>query len=164
MPCKRRLNLYFHDELARRIETLATEQRLGKSAIVEAAVASFLAPNSGDRQEAVLARRLDRLSHQFESLERDQAIGLETLALFVRYFLTVTPTLPEADQVAARAHGKARYERFIESLGRRLQRGQSLLLDLEPELAPSRPSSGSSSAAAADLNGQSVLANGASHD
>lgn len=164
MPCKRRLNLYFDDQIARRIETLASERRLGKSAIVEAAVASFLAPNSGDRQEAVLARRLDRLSHQFERLERDQAIGLETLALFVRYFLTVTPTLPEADQVAARAHGKARYERFIESLGRRLQRGQSLLLDLEPELAPSRPSSGSSATAAAELNGQSVLANGVSHD
>ena len=43
-------------------------------------------------------------------LERDLGIATETLALFVRYFLTVTPPLPNTDQDAARALGRERFD------------------------------------------------------
>lgn len=82
------------------------------------------------------AKRLDRLSRQFEKLERDQNIEIETLALFVRYFLTVSPPVPEAHQDAARAQGKARFEQFVEQLGRHLLRGRSLVRDVVEELHP----------------------------
>ena len=130
---KRRLNLYMEHDVARRVEATAAERGLGKSAIVEAALRSFFSPDNADRREAVFVRRLDRLSRQLAKLERDQNIGLETIALFVRYFLSVTLALPEADQAAARAQGLKRYERFIESLGRHIQQGKSLVLDLEAE-------------------------------
>ena len=39
-------------------------------------------------------------------MERDQNIQIETLALFIRYFLTVSTPVPEAHQDAARAQGK----------------------------------------------------------
>jgi hypothetical protein len=130
---KRRLNLYMDVDTARQVERLAAEKQLGKSAIVEAALLSFFSPDQADRREAVFVRRLDRLSRQLAKLERDQAITLETLGLFVRYFLSVTPALPEADQAAARAQGLKRYDRFIETLGRHLQQGRSLVLDLEAE-------------------------------
>jgi len=35
------------------------------------------------------AKRLDRLSRQVERIERDQNILIETLALYIRYYLTV---------------------------------------------------------------------------
>src|ERR1700733_13256074 len=69
-------------------------------------------------------------------LERDQGILIETLALYVRYFLTVSTPVPEAHQEAARAQGKARYTQFIEQLGRHLMRGQSLIKDLHEEISP----------------------------
>lgn len=130
---KRRLNLYMDADIARTVEATAANKGLGKSAVVEAALLSFFSPDSADRREAVFVRRLDRLSRQLAKLERDQNIGLETLALFVRYFVSVTPAVPEGDQAAARAQGLKRYERFIESLGRHLQQGKSLVLDLEAE-------------------------------
>ena len=46
---------------------------------------------------------------------------LESLALFVRYQLTVTAPLPEADQ-AARAVGRDRFQAFVDQVGRTLSR------------------------------------------
>src|SRR3546814_12614781 len=61
---------------------------------------------------------------------------IETLALFIRYYLTVSTPVPEAHQDAARAQGKARFEQFIEQLGRHLLRGRSLVRDVVEELHP----------------------------
>ncbi len=83
-----------------------------------------------------MAKRLDRLSRQFDRLERDQTILIETLALFVRYYLTVSTPLPEAHQEAAKAQGKARFERFVEQLGRHLLRGRSLVREVYEEIQP----------------------------
>ena len=131
-----RLNLFIEPEHARRLDELATMKGLSKSSIIAAALASFLSPDSGDQREAAIAKRLDRLSHQFDKLERDQNILIETLALYVRYFLTVSTPVPEAHQEAARAQGRARFEQFIEQLGRHLLRGRSLVKDVVEEIQP----------------------------
>ena len=131
-----RLNLFIEPEHARRLDELATMKGLSKSSIVAAALASFLSPDSGDQREAAIAKRLDRLSRQFDNLERDQNILIETLALYVRYFLTVSTPVPEAHQEAARAQGRARFEQFIEQLGRHLLRGRSLVKDVVEEIQP----------------------------
>lgn len=132
-----RLNLFIEPEHARRLEQLAAMKGISKSSIVAAALTSWLSPDSGDQREAAIAKRLDRLSRQFEKLERDQTILIETLALYVRYFLTVSTPVPEAHQEAARAQGKARFVQFIEQLGRHLMRGHSLVKDVYEEIAPS---------------------------
>ena len=134
-----RLNLFIQPEHARRLDELAAKKGESKSSIVAAALASCLSPDAGDQRQAVIAKRLDRLSRQFERLERDQAIEIETLALFVRYFLTVSTPVPEAHQEAAKAQGKARFEQFVEQLGRHLLRGRSLVRDVVEELYPDSP-------------------------
>ncbi len=133
-----RLNLFIEPEHAKRLEQLATLKGLSKSSIIAAALASFLSPDGGDQREAALAKRLDRLSRQLDKLERDQNILIETLALYVRYFLTVSTPVPEAHQDAARAQGRARFEQFIEQLGRHLLRGRSLVKDVFEEIHPDR--------------------------
>lgn len=85
------MNVYFPPEMLRQIADLADRKKLSRSAIVEAAVASFLSPDGADKREAAFARRLDRLSRQVQRLERDLGVTAETLALFVRFWLTVTP-------------------------------------------------------------------------
>jgi len=110
---------------------------ISKSSIVAAALASLLSPDSGDQREAAIAKRLDRLSRQFEKLERDQLILIEAIALYVRYFLTVSTPVAESHQEAARAQGKVRYAQFVEQLGRHLLRGHSFVKDLNDEITPS---------------------------
>ncbi len=131
-----RLNIFIEQEHAKRLEQLAALKGLSKSSIIAAALASFLSPDGGDQREAALAKRLDRLSRQFDKLERDQNILIETLALYVRYFLTVSTPVPEAHQEAARAQGRARFEQFIAQLGRHLLRGRSLVKDVFEEIHP----------------------------
>lgn len=109
---------------------------LSKSSIIAAALSSFLSPDSGDRREAAIAKRLDRLSNQFSKLERDQNILIETVALYVRYFLTVSTPVPESHQNAARAQGRVRFEQFIAQLGRHLLKGRSLVKEVHEEVVP----------------------------
>jgi hypothetical protein len=129
-----RLNLYLQPTHAKRLEELATMRGLSKSSIVAAALGSFLSPDGADQREAVIARRLDRLTHQFDLLERDQTILIEAVALFIRHYLTVSTPVPVAHQEAVRAQGRARFEQFVEQLGRHLHRGQSLARRLTEEL------------------------------
>jgi hypothetical protein len=125
-----RMNVYFTPELLKQISELADLRKLSRSAIVEAAVVSLLSPDGADRREAAFTRRLDRLSRQIQRLERDVGLTAETLALFIRFWLTITPPLPNDAQAAAQAKGRERFEGFVEALGRRLQKGQSFLREI----------------------------------
>ena len=93
-----RLNLFIQPEHAQRLDELAAKKGVSKSSIVAAALASWLSPDAADQREAAIAKRLDRLSRQAERMERDQNIQIETLALFIRYFLTGSTPVPEAHQ------------------------------------------------------------------
>ena len=130
------MNLYIEAEHARRLDQVAAMKGVSKSSIIAAALASWLSPDAGDQREAAIGKRLDRLTRQFERLERDQGILIETLALYVRYFLTVSTPIPEAHQEAARAQGRARYTQFIEQLGRHLLRGRSLVREIHEDIKP----------------------------
>lgn len=130
-----RLNIFIEPEHAKRLDQLAVHKGVSKSAIIAAALASFLSPDGGDQREAAMAKRLDRLSRQFDRLERDQNILIETVALYVRYFLTVSIPVPEGHQDAARAQGRARFAQFIEQLARHLQRGRSLVREVHEDLS-----------------------------
>jgi len=132
---RHRMNVYFPPELLKQITDLADRKKLSRSAIVEAAVASFLSPDGADRHEAAFTRRLDRLSRQVQRLERNVGIAIETLALFVRFWLTITPPLPNDAQAAAQIKGRERFEGFIETLGRRLQKGQNFLREIPDDIA-----------------------------
>ena len=131
-----RLNVYFPPTLAKQVSELAIRKRISRSAIIEAAVTSYMSPDGSDRLEAAFARRLDRLSRQVQRLERDTGLTTEALALFVRFWLSVTPPLPEEDQAAAQVKGRKRYEGFIETLGRRYASGKSLLDEIPEDVWP----------------------------
>lgn len=131
-----RLNIFIEPDHAKRLDQVAAHKGVSKSAVIAAALASFLSPDGGDQREAAIAKRLDRLSRQFDRLERDQNVLIETTALYVRYFLTVSLPVPEGQQDAARAQGRARYTQFIEQLARHIQRGRSLVREVHEDMAP----------------------------
>ncbi|BAJ81951.1 hypothetical protein ACMV_26040 [Acidiphilium multivorum AIU301] len=135
---KSRLNCYFEPKLADQLTTFALRQGIHRSQLVEAAVMAFLSPDALDRREAAFIRRLDRLSRQMERIERDLAIAIEVQAQFVRFWLSASPPIPPDHQEAAKARGASRYQSFIETLGRRLQRGDSLVREISREIWPER--------------------------
>ena len=101
MQTKTRMNVYFDPDLLKKVEALALRRNISKSAVIEAAVASFLSADASERLEAVFARRMDRIGRQIEGMDEDLAILGETLSLFIRFWLTVMPPLPDSAQASA---------------------------------------------------------------
>jgi predicted transcriptional regulator len=132
---KERLSVYLEPDLLEALEAYAAKRNRSKSLVAEAAIASFLSPDGAERQEAAISRRLDRLSRQSERLERDVGISIEMLALFVRSWLTATPPTPQAAQAAARAHGRERFEGFVQALGRKLAKGPAFAREISVEVS-----------------------------
>src|SRR5580698_9496955 len=123
-------------DLAGQLSDYADRKRVPQALVVETALSSYLSPDNSERMEAALGRRLDRLTRQLERLERHVTISNEALALFVRFWLSVTPPLPDTAHPAAQAKGRERYEGFVEALGRRLAKGQSLAREISLDVIP----------------------------
>ena len=122
---KVRQNLYIDAELSKSLDELV--RRGGnKSRIVNEALKTWLARRGAKEIDDLLKPRLDRLSREIGKCRRDVEVVLEALSLFIRYQLTVTAPLPEAD-TAALAVGNARFERFIAQLGRQIAGGTRTL-------------------------------------
>jgi len=130
-------------ELGSRLADYAARKNVPQALVVETALASYLSPDGADRLEAALARRLDRMTRQLERLERHGRISSEALALFVRFWLTSTPPLPDAAQAAAQAKGKERYDGFVEALGRRVAKGRTLADEIAADIVPAEADGGS---------------------
>src|SRR5262245_46620711 len=122
-------------QLARQLADYADRKRVPQALVVETALSSYLSPDNSERMEAALSRRLDRLTRQVERLERHVTITNEALALFVRFWLTATPPLPDTAQSAVQAKGRERYEGYVEALGRRLAKGQTLADEISQDIA-----------------------------
>ncbi len=131
---KEQFTVYLERDLMRALTEYAERRGKPKSLVAEAAIASFLSPDASERQEATLARRLDRITRQMERMERDVGISVETIALFIRFWLMATPSLPEQTQAAARAKGGERYEEFMQALGRRLAKGPSFIREVSSDI------------------------------
>lgn len=134
---RERLSLTLPSELLTRLNNLADRRKLSRSAVAEAAIASFLSPDAQDMREAAFTRRLDRLSRQTARLERDMQLTADTLALYIRFWLTITPPLAPEAHAAAQIKGKERFEGFVQTLGKRLQQGSSFLSEI-PDDIPER--------------------------
>jgi predicted transcriptional regulator len=123
---KAQISVYLDPDVMKTLSAYAARREQPMSLIAEAAIASFLSPDADERREAAIAKRLDQQDRHLARLERDVGIAVETLALFIRFWLNTTPPLPEAAAKAARAQAGTRYDNFVAALGRRLNQGPKL--------------------------------------
>lgn len=124
-------------ELTRQLADHARSRRVSQAAVVEAALGSFLSPDGADQMEAATGRRLDRLVRQLDKLQWHTDLTNETLALFIRFWLTNNAPLPDTARAAAQAMGKERWEAFVGSLNRRMEFGPRLQNEVADEIEPS---------------------------
>jgi predicted transcriptional regulator len=121
---KPRHNLHLDEDLTRRLMVLAAKPGMSKAGIISAALRSYLDKEGADVLDHLLQTRLNRLSGQLDRLERDQRIVVQTLAEFVRHHFLVTAAPPESELASRRAQAEARYQSFIETVGRQLAAGR----------------------------------------
>ena len=131
---KKKVSVYLDPNIEKILADFAARRDQSQSMIAEAAIASFLSPDDAERREAVVAKRLDQIDRRMTRLERDVGIAVETLAVFIRFWITTTPALPEPAAQAARAKSAERYEAFITALGRRLVKGPKLRQEIPEDI------------------------------
>jgi len=132
---KAQISAYLDQDVMKMLSDYAARRDLSQSLVVEAAIASFLSPDADERREAAIIKRLDQIDRRMTRLDRDLGISVETLAIFVRFWLATTPALPEPAAQAARAKAGERYDAFVTALGRRLAKGPKLRQEI-PEDVP----------------------------
>lgn len=135
---KQRLSVYLDPDIMSTLADYAARRDNSRSLVAEAAIASFLSPDAAERQEAATTKRLDQIDRRMTRMERDVSISIETMALFVRFWLTTNPPLPEPAQSAAKAQAGQRYDAFVAALGRRLAKGSALRREISEDVSSSQ--------------------------
>jgi hypothetical protein len=136
---KKRYTLYISRPLARKFDLVAQQRNGAKSALVEEALRASLEPQQHPGVEEGLARRFNELNRSIAAIRRDVTVATETLALFVRYFLTITPPLPQSEQEPARLVGRERFDVFVGEIGRRIAENQRLVSDVLAAITINQP-------------------------
>lgn len=131
---KTQISVYLDPDVMTMLADYAARRNQSQSLVAEAAIASFLSPDAADRREAALAKRLDQIDRRMMRLDRDVGIAVETLAVFIRFWLATTPALPEPAAQAARAKAGERYDAFVTALGRRLAKGPKLRQEIPEDV------------------------------
>jgi predicted transcriptional regulator len=135
---KHRLSVYLDPDIMTALADYAARRDHSRSLVAEAAIASFLSPDAAERQEAATTKRLDQIDRRMTRVERDIGIAVETLAVFIRFWLTSNPPLPETAQAAAKAQAGKRYDAFVAALGRRLAQGPKLGQEISEDIEETR--------------------------
>ena len=99
---KVRHQLFLPKPLSDRLEALAAKPGASKSAILRDALTAWLNRRGASELDDRFGLRLDRMSTALSRIERDGHVMLETLALFVRFELSIQAPLADGDQAAER--------------------------------------------------------------
>ena len=135
---KRRYTIYLSRPVADAFDKMS-RMNGAKSALVEKALIRQIDPERIKQHDQAIIRRLDTMIKSIAIVERDVAIVTESLSLFVRYFLTITPPISKDDQDAARALGKERFQVFVGQVGRRLASDHRLVSEVLETVVATRP-------------------------
>ncbi|MBO9580148.1 MAG: CopG family transcriptional regulator [Sphingobium sp.] len=123
---KVRHQLFLAKPLSDRLEALAAKPGASKSAILADAMTAWLNRRGTSELDDRFGLRLDRISTTLSRIERDEDVILETLALFIRFELSIQAPLAENDQ-AGRAVAAKRFEAFVMQVGRQVAAGKRTL-------------------------------------
>ena len=130
---KKKLTFFLDPRIIKQIDTEARELRLSRQQIMESAIKERYSPEAHEERDAQIVRRLNRLDNRQKAIEHDLLIIAEIQRLFVRMWLSTSIEVPASQKEALQAEGQKRYERFMESLLKRIKSGQSILDELPTE-------------------------------
>ena len=88
--------LYLSEALSHQLAITAETHHVSKSAILERALTQYIAATS-TASNSLPTLQQEQTTRSLRRMERDLAITSELTATFVRYFLMITPPLPQAN-------------------------------------------------------------------
>lgn len=113
------------------VRFMASSQREGnsQSKILTSALASHFSYEIDDQRDARILERLDLMTRHYHRLNRDVNLFMETFSLYLQYYFTMSPRVPETEKDARASQGVVDLNQFIDRLGDRVQSGRSTFKD-----------------------------------
>lgn len=109
--------------LSEKLASLCRHPGTAKGDVIAKAIEAFLERRGASELDERYAKRLDRLSHDLANVRRDVEMILESLALFIRFSITLNAHTPMPDK-ATQAIAHERFMNFVDEVGRRIARGK----------------------------------------
>ncbi|WP_298916515.1 hypothetical protein [uncultured Algimonas sp.] len=113
---KPKLTVYLEPDIFLRLKLDACRPGNTYSHLVEQALTLWYSEDREHAQNNPLLRRMDRMNRADEVHTRKLAVMSDALGLFIQYFLTLIPEIPEERRDTASDLGAARFKRFVEDL------------------------------------------------
>lgn len=127
-PARIRHQFLLDPELSEKLAQLSRNPSTTKSEIVAKAVQAFIDQRGENELDRRYGKRLDRLSRDLDHVRRDAEMILESLALFIRFSITLHAHTPVPDK-ATQAIAQERFQKFVEQVGRQIASGKRSLRD-----------------------------------
>lgn len=125
-PHRIRHQFLLEPELSERLDRLSRDPATTKSAVVAKAVEAFLEQRGETELDRRYGIRLERLSRDVGHIRRDAEMILESLALFIRFSITLHAHTPVPDR-ATQAIAQERFDKFVDQVGRQIASGKRSL-------------------------------------
>ena len=134
-----KIGVYLTDDVAKLLRIAARRPGATKSSIVNEALLRLLDPAPEKDRGAEVIDRLRGLAKKHRQLHREVEVVTESFALFVRYFLTITPPLPQSEQHAANILGRKRYAVFVKQIAKRIASDRNLISEVMRTIVATHP-------------------------
>ena len=131
----RKVTVRITEKIHEQLEAATERPGVGKSMVVEAALAQFLNPRP---PENPARQDFDDIHARFDSLERNLQTIAETVALHARYHLAVMPPVPQQQQREACHLGDERFKILAEQVDQRVRQGRPLMQETIDRLNATR--------------------------
>ena len=127
---KTKIGIYLDLDVARSFKIALRQPGATKSKLVNQALRLYLSPPPEPGPGDQVLRHLKGLAKRLRQLHRETEVVSETLALFVRYFLMITPPIQDDERPAAEVRGRERYVVFIREIAKRLASDKGMVADV----------------------------------
>lgn len=131
----RKVTIRITEKMHEQLQSATERPGIGKSMVVEAALAQFLNPRPS---ESTAQHSFDEIHARFDSLERNLRTIAETVALHARYHLAVMPPLPQQQQREACQLGDERFKVLAEQVDQRVRQDRPLIQETIDRLNATR--------------------------
>ena len=131
--------LYLSEAMTQRCNSLRKPIASRSRRSWNARLRRYLTVENSDTSHDLINIQQEANARSLRRLERDLAIAVESTATFVRYFVMITPPLPEEAYEAARALGQLRFEQVIESVANRFKTDRGLIARVMAMVDQSHP-------------------------
>ena len=123
-PATHKVTVRITEKIHEQLQAATERPGVGKSMVVEAALAQFLNPRPS---EDAAQHSFDEIHARFDSLERNLRTIAETVAVHARYQLAVMPPLPQQQQREACQLGDERFKVLAEQVDQRVRQNRPLI-------------------------------------